>query len=139
MKIRLNIRFRQFDGYEERGDSGYYDPLNKRKTATIDIDLKDNPLEQMLTLYHEVTHAVFDLILRYEFDHKKRRIRKRSKRQYDELRAQWKTLYVPIIFKGKRRKLEKEEHICQTIEHAIKKIFLKRIPTYFREKFFKKL
>ncbi len=138
MKIRIDITFRKFDGYEERGDSGYYDPLNSRKRASIDIDVKDNPFEQILTVYHEVTHAIFDFLLHYSIDDKKRKVWKRTPKEVKELKEKWKTTYVPIIYKGKKRKMEKEEQICQTLEHAVKRVLLKKIPAYFFGKFFKK-
>ena len=137
MKIRIDISFRKFDGYEERGDSGYYDPLNSRKRASIDIDIKDTPFEQILTLYHEITHAVFDFLLHYKLDNKKRRVKKRTLKEVKALKEKWKTIYVPITYNGKKRKMEKEEQICQKLEYAIKRVFLKKIPSYFFDKFFK--
>lgn len=138
MKIRIDINFRRFDGYEERGDSGYYDPLGSNKKASIDIDIKDDPLEQIMTIYHEITHAVFDFLTSYKLDQRKRKVRKLTDNERKSLKKKWKTTYVPITYKGKKRKIEKEEQICQIVEHSIKKIFLRKIPSYFIKKFFKK-
>ena len=88
MKIRLNIFIRKFSK-KEQFDSGYYRPIRHRKNkkvGRIDINLADDPLEQALTIFHEVTHLVFDCFAQYETDYKSKRIKKPN-RPHDRWRA----------------------------------------------------
>lgn len=134
MKFKLDISFRVFDAYEERGDSGYYSPITDKKRAHIEADLKDDPFEIIMTVFHEVAHFVFDFLTKYKIEQKKRRISMRK----DDMRQQWKNCSIPVKIKGKTKQMEREEYICQKAEFAISKVLKKHIPAKFFKKFFEK-
>lgn len=121
MNVKLNLRFRRFNSHSERIDSGYYDGLTPRKTANIEINRNDDCLEQIMTAYHELTHAMFDLVSKYKFDKKHLKILPND----PDLPKQWFQKYDL-----------KEEIICREVEKAVKRVFKKNIPNEFYVKFF---
>lgn len=125
MKLRWNLVFRRFNNYDERRDSGYYTDLNEKRHAKIDVNTSDHAFEQVLTIYHEITHAVFDLLTQYKFERKKKRYSKRD----SSTRANWKKL---------DNSAGKEEQICIKVEAAVSKVLKKEIPKEYWHLFFKK-
>jgi hypothetical protein len=99
--------------------------LNEKRYAKIDVNTSDSAFEQILTIYHEVTHAVFDLLTRYKFEKKKKRY---AKRDYST-RIDWKKL---DNLGGK------EEQICVKVENAVAKVLKKEIPKKYWPIFFTK-
>ena len=85
MRYRLIFKIRRFDEPKDKPNSGYYDCLNYNKTGKVDINLDDPPFEQMMTIFHEVAHHVFDFFSRYKVDRDTRKIVKRD----GDLRDDW--------------------------------------------------
>jgi len=124
MQIKWTINFRKFTSPEERRDSGYYHNLDKNKKGIIDVNAGDTSIEQIMTLYHEVTHAIFDILVSYKFNKK----RKRMFRRNPKLKEAWRT---------HNEKANKEEIICRKVERAIKRVFAKELSPEFWNEFFK--
>lgn len=133
MRFTINVHFRRFDGPRENEDSGYYNQITNRKTGRIDVNLEDDPFEQALTIFHEVTHMIFDLFSQYEFDNEKQTVVKRDQ----ELKNSWR-IYNKKIEKCRRDKQSREELICCKLEEAIRLVLLREIPKKFLKKFFTK-
>lgn len=125
MRLRWNLVFRKFNNYDERRDSGYYTDLSDKRYAKIDVNTSDNAFEQILTVYHEVTHAVFDLLTQYKFEKKKKRYSKRD----GTIRKDWKKL---------DNSNGREEQICIKVEAAVARVLRKEIPKEYWHLFFKK-
>ena len=116
MKVTYQITFRHFNDKDEKNDSGYYDGLSSKRKAQISVNRGDDTLEQVLTVYHEITHALLELVLLYKLDPKNKSI----KAQRPELKEAWDKHEAPT---------EEEEKICRAIEAQVKKILRKKIPT----------
>jgi hypothetical protein len=127
MKIKLNINFRKFNDHDERRDSGYCSGLDEKNSCDIDVNRNDPEFEQVLTIYHEVTHAVIDILLKYGLDRKHKRIIKKSR----ELKKLWEDLNNKTESKSG---VSIEEKLCRKIEEAIEEIFKEVIPESFKGK-----
>jgi hypothetical protein len=123
MRLYYSINFRRFNKHDERGDSGYYNGLSARRTATIEVNRNDDALEQILTIYHEVTHALLDFLARYKIDKKYKVILKNK----NNLRKDW------VVYDQNG---DKEELICRAVEAQVKRVFKRQIPDNFYEEFF---
>lgn len=134
MRTKLTIHYRSFNKHKERQDAGYYSDLKINKTAKIEIAIGEPAVEQVLTMYHEFTHHVFDLLTQYEFQPQNNKVVKRA--DGDELREKWKSTEGTWRKKGKIKKDPVEEIICTKIEKAVKRIFKKELPLEFKKKFF---
>lgn len=134
MKIQLNIHYRPFTSHEERKDAGYYTDLNNKRKATIEVDNGEPVLEQVLTVFHEQTHHLFDFLCQYEPHPETKKIQKRSNRE--ALKEQWKKEVRTVQRRNKTKEELLEEIICIKIERAVKRILKKEIPADFKEKFF---
>lgn len=135
MKFVINFHVRRFKRRENE-DSGYYRPIRhikNKKVGRIDINLADDPLEQALTIFHEVTHMVFDCFAQYETDYKSKQVKKRPKR----IKTDWR-YYNEQMEKRRKDETSREELICCKIELAVRKIFLKYIPARFKKSLFTK-
>lgn len=124
MKLTFIIKFRPFNESEERRDAGYYNGLGKNGKALIEINSNDPLIEQILTLFHEITHAIFDFLVLYQKSGKRW-----VRRAEDDktLKTEWKQ------FEGTT---DKEEEICMAVEEGIKTTFLKHLTPEFITKFF---
>lgn len=131
MKFKVNLNFRKFLVPKEEEDSGYYNPFDYRRRSKIDVRSDDEPFEQMLTIYHEVTHLVFDLFTQYEMDNRRSKIVKRS----PKLRNDWR-VYNEKSEKKRKDELSKEEIICAKIEEAVKNVLMKELPKRFAKQMF---
>lgn len=131
MKVKLNIYFRRFNGPKEDEDSGYYSAIDGKKTCRIDVNLDDEPFEQALTIYHEVTHFLFDMFTQYELDNAKQQVTKRDRKLKDEWR-----IYNDKTRRTRKDRQYKEEIICGKVEKAVKAVLQKQIPKKFLEKLF---
>ena len=116
MKVTYQVTFRHFNDKDEKDDSGYYDGLDIKRKAKISVNRKDDTLEQVLTVYHEITHALLELVLLYKLDPKNKSI----KAQAPALKAAWDAFDAGD---------EVEEKICRAIEAQVKKILRQKIPT----------
>lgn len=132
MKFQIHFTIRKFDKDEEKNDSGYYGDLNEKSNGKIDINVEDDAFEQILTIYHEITHFVFDFISQYKLDDKNHRILKRN----DTVKKDWRKLNTEQEAKRKDG-AGIEELICCKVERAISPILRKSIPKQFFKKFFK--
>lgn len=133
MKFRLDFTIRKFEkDDDEHKDSGYYDDLNSQKSGKIDINIDDDVFEQVLTIYHELTHFIFDFLCQYKLDtDTKKHI------QCDgELKKEWRKHNADM---EERRKDQKgtEEIVCGLVERAVAPILRKHIPKKFFKRFFK--
>jgi hypothetical protein len=124
MKLTFIINFRPFNDSEERRDAGYYNGLNKNGKALIEINSNDPLLEQILTLFHEITHAIFDFLVLYQKSGKKWVRRAEDDR---DLKTEWKQ------YEGTT---DKEEEICMAVEENVKATLLKLITPEFITKLF---
>lgn len=131
MKVKLNLHFRRFNGPKEDEDSGYYSAIDDRKACRIDVNLDDEPFEQTLTVYHEITHFIFDMLSQYEIDNAKQKVNKRDRKLKDEWRV-----YNDKSRKRRQDQQYKEEVICAKVEAAVRKVLQKEIPKSFIDKFF---
>lgn len=131
MKVKLNLYFRRFNGPKEDEDSGYYSAIDNRKTCRIDVNLDDSPFEQVLTIYHEITHFLFDMFSQYEIDNAKQQVTKRDRKLKDDWR-----IYNDQARKGRKDRQYKEEIICGKVESAVRKVLHKNIPKSFLKRFF---
>lgn len=122
MKLKLTIVFRPFNSADERRDAGYFNGLSKKRNGVIEINTNDDYFEQMLTLYHEMTHMMLELICQYERKHKK------FNRRDNKLKEEWKKFEGPT---------DLEEALCIKVEDAVKPVLLSNIPKIFFNKFFK--
>lgn len=134
MRIKLTINFRKFNDVSERNDSGSYSGLNIDRKASIHIRRTDPPLEQALTLYHEVTHALLDLFLDYEITN---RSKGKTKARRAELRRKWDE-FNRDYKKRTGKTLDLEEEICAKVERAVKRILKKEVPPEFFNELFGK-
>lgn len=132
MKFQIHFTIRKFDKDEEKKDSGYYDDLNSEKHGKIDINIEDDVFEQILTIYHEMTHCIFDLLSQYKLDAENNRMLKRD----DELKKDWRKFNATQEDKRKDG-ASIEERICCKIEKAVAPILKRHIPKDFFKKFFK--
>jgi hypothetical protein len=133
LKFQLHFTIRKFEKEDnEDKDSGYYDDLNHKTHGKIDINIDDNAFEQILTIYHEITHFIFDFICQYKLDTEHKKYIKCD----NTLKKEWRKHNAEM---EDRRKDQKgvEELICSRIEKAIAPIFRKHIPKSFFKKFFK--
>ncbi len=134
MRTRVDIHFRPFTSHSERKDAGYYTDLNKDRKAKIEVASGELTLEQIMTVYHEVTHYVFDLLCQYEFRPEDRKLVKRV--DGVELKEEWKQEVATVQRKNKIREELVEEIICTKIERAVKRALKKDLPPNFKKKFF---
>ena len=129
MQIKLNLFFRRFNS-DESADSGYCSAIDGKKSCRIDINLNDPPFEQVLTIYHEITHFVFDLFTQYQIDNDKQKVIKRD----NTLRDKWR------IYNNKTKKNKncqyKEELICCKVERVVRTVLQKQIPKTFLKELF---
>jgi len=124
VKLTFIVNFRPFNDAEERQDAGYYNGLSKHGKALIEINSNDPLLEQILTLFHEMTHAIFDFLVLYRKSGK-RWVRRDDKDR--ELKTDWKQ------FEGATNK---EEEICMAIEESVKTTLLQKLTPAFVTKLF---
>lgn len=129
MKVKLNLYFRRFNGPKEDEDSGYYSAIDGRKSCRIDVNLDDPPFEQCMTIYHEVTHFVFDLFTQYQIDNAKQKVIKRDQ----TLRNKWR---IYNNSKGHKHQQYKEELVCCKVEKVVRAVLQKRIPKVFFKELF---
>lgn len=135
MRTKLVIHYRPFTSHSERRDAGYYTDIKPtNKTAKIEVDVCEPSVEQILTLYHEFTHHIFDLLCQYEFQPTQKRIVMRN--DNDELKESWKAEFGTWQKNNKVTKEQKEEIICTKVERAVKRILKKELPPEFKRKFF---
>lgn len=120
MKFTIVINFRSF-GPEERRDAGYFNGFSSKNRATIDVNSSDPFFEQILTLFHEVTHAIFDLATGYE------KKGKRWKKRPADVREEWRLHESPS---------ELEEQTCIKVEEAVKNTLENSIVSAFFTKLF---
>ena len=135
MKFVINFHVRRFKR-KENDDSGYYRPIKHKKNqkvGRIDINLADDPLEQALTIFHEVTHLVFDIFAQYETDYKSKRLKKRPRR----IKTEWR-YYNEKMEKRRKDEISREEFICCKVEAAVRRIFIRFIPKKFKKSLFTK-
>jgi hypothetical protein len=131
MKFRVSLNFRKFNEKEDE-DSGYYNSFDSKRHSKIDVRSDDESVEQMLTIYHEVTHMVLDLFTQYEMDDRvKAKVIKRSPR----LRNDWR-IYNEKSEKKRKDGLSKEEIICAKVEQAVRAVLEKEIPKRFQKQLF---
>lgn len=133
MKFRLDFTIRKFEKDEDEDkDSGYYNDLSAKKSGKIDINIDDDAFEQILTIYHEITHFVFDFICQYKLDKEN----KKYVQSTDTLKKEWRKHNAQM---EERRKDQRgiEEIICSKVERAVAPILRKYIPKEFFKKFFK--
>lgn len=131
MKIKINLHFRRFNGPKEDEDSGYFTSIDGNKSCRIDVNLDDEPFEQTLTVYHEVTHFILDLLSQYEIDNDKQKVNKRDRKLKDDWRA-----YNETTRKRRADHQYKEEVICGKVEAAVRKVLEKEMPKSFIDRFF---
>lgn len=131
MLFKINVHFRRFNGPREDEDSGYYNSYDGKRTCRIDVNLDDDPFEQALTIFHEVTHMVFDLFCQYEMDNDKQQVNKRDHKLHNLWRV-----YNKKIEKRRKDGQSREELICCWVEDAVRVVLLKKIPKKFLEKLF---
>ena len=135
MKFIINFHVRRFKR-KENVDSGYYRPIKRRlhkKIGRVDINLADDPLEQALTIFHEITHLVFDCFAQYETDYNSKRVKKRPKR----IKVEWRD-YNEKMEKRRKDETSREELICCKVESAVRRIFIRFIPKRFKKSLFTK-
>lgn len=131
MRFQIHFTIRKFDKDESK-DSGYYDDLNVNSTGKIDINIEDDAFEQVLTIYHEMTHFIFDYISQYKLDEKNKRILRRD----SELKKDWRKFNAEQE-DNRKDGASIEERICCKVERAIAPILRKHIPKQFFKRFFK--
>lgn len=131
MKVKLNLYFRRFNGPKEDEDSGYYSAIDSKKVCRIDVNLDDEPFEQALTIYHEITHFLFDMYTQHEIDNAAQKVNKRDK----TLKEDWR-VYNDKVRKSRKDKQYKEELICGQVEKAVKTVLQKQIPKAFFDRLF---
>lgn len=132
MKFQIHFSIRKFEKGEEDGDSGYYDDLNVNKTGKIDVNIEDDAFEQILTIYHEITHFIFDYISQYKLDTEQQKVFQRD----DSLKKDWRKFNAQSEDNRKDGK-SVEERICCKVERAVAPILRKHIPKDFFKRFFK--
>ncbi len=134
MRTKLTIHYRPFTSHSERRDAGYYSDLKPSKTAKMEIDICEPSVEQILTMYHEFTHHIFDLLCQYEFQPSNKRIVQRN--DGEKLKEDWKKEIGTWQKNNKVTQEIKEEIICTKVERAVKRILKKELPPEFKKKFF---
>jgi hypothetical protein len=127
MKIRLTLNFRKFNDHDERRDSGYYEGLDEKKRGLIEINRNDDEFEQILTVYHEITHAIVELLLKFGIDKNNQHIIKKPK----DVKMLWDELNDKAESKNG---ISIEERLCRKVEKVVEKVFDDIIPSELRNK-----